>query len=121
MLKLIGVKYLEDSDINSDSSLKPHVTEGKPTIVMIQGNFCGYCTKAKPDYQKLVNMLPKVSICTIQVDGGDSDKGASKKLSSVNKSPGVPSYLGFDKNGKFVAVHSGGRDTESLKNFASTL
>lgn len=118
---LIGIKYLEGSDVNPDGTLQSHVNEGKPVLLMIQGNFCGWCSKAKPAFQELSTLLPNVTLATIQTDGGEPDKQASKNLKSVNSSPGVPSYLGFDKNGKFVKVHNGDRNVESLKVFAMSL
>lgn len=118
---LIGIKYLEGSDVNPDGSLKSHVNEGKPVLLMIQGNFCGYCSQAKPAFQELSKILSNVILATIQTDAGPNDKQASLNLKSVNTSPGVPSYLGFDKNGKFVKAHQGGRDVESLQTFAMSL
>lgn len=118
---MINIPYLENSDINGDASLKNHVCKGKPVLLMIQGNFCGYCTKAKPAFQKFAQMSPEVVCATIQTDGSPSERKAGQMLSSVNKSPGVPAYLGFDRNGKFVSVHSGGRDVQDLKAFAQSL
>lgn len=118
---LVGVLYLEDSDINPDASLKSHVNNGKPVVMMVQGNFCPHCTTAKPAFQKLAQSMPNIAVVTVQIDGGTSDKKAAQMLSAVNKSPGVPAFLGFDKQGKFVKVHSGGRDFESLRQFAASL
>lgn len=119
--KLIGIPYLEGSDVNADGSLSPNVGKGKPVLVMVQGNFCGYCTKAKPAFQELANALKNVVCCTVQTDGGPSDKEANAKLSVVNKSPGVPAFLGFNSQGKFMASHNGNRDVASLKAFADSL
>jgi hypothetical protein len=55
------------------------------------------------------------------MDGDENDKIASQKLSKVNDQRGVPAYLGFDKNGKFVSVHRGNRDISSLLSFAKQL
>ena len=118
---LIGVAYIEDSDLNPDASLKPHVNNGKPTVMMMQGNFCRYCTNAKPDFQKLAQSMPDIAVVTVQTDGGPSDKKASQILSAVNKSPGVPAFLGFNKDGKFVKAHNGSRDLSSLQQFAKSL
>lgn len=118
---MIGVPYIEDSDLNLDASLKPHVGNGKPVIMMIQGNFCGYCTKAKPAFVQLARAVPTIACVTVQTDGGPSEQKASKILSAVNKSPGVPAYLGFNRQGRFVAMHNGGRDVEALKQFAASL
>jgi thiol-disulfide isomerase/thioredoxin len=117
---LVGIPYLEDTDINPDGSLKPHVGNGKPVILMVQGDFCGYCTKAKPDFQKFAKSSNVVAV-TIQTDGGESDRKASKAIAVVNKSPGVPAFLGFDKNGKYVKTHQGNRDFASLEQFSASL
>ena len=114
---LVNIPYLEGSDVNDDGSINLNGT----VVLMIQGNFCGYCTQAKPAFQNLSKSLPNGIICaTVQMDGQESDKEASRKLSVVNKSPGVPSFLGF-KNGKFVKMHTGGRDEASLLAFAQSL
>ena len=118
---MVGVPYLEDSDINPDSSLKSHVNNGKPVVMMVYGSFCPHCKNAMPAYQQLASALPNFAVVTVQTDGGPSDKKAAQALSAVNKSPGVPSFLGFNKQGKFVKIHSGGRDLEALKQFAMSL
>ena len=118
---LIGIPYLEETDVNSDGSLKAHVCKGKPVVVMVQGNFCGYCTSAKPDFQRFAQTAQNVSSVTVQIDGGPMDKRANKKLSLVNTSPGVPAFLGFDSQGNFVKIHQGNRDIASLQGFASSL
>lgn len=119
---MVNVSYLEDSDLNPDGSLKPHVNNGRPCVVMVQGAFCGYCTKAKPDYQKLAHRSQKVAIVTVQIDGGPSEKSAGTMLTKVDKSyRGVPHYMGFNSQGKYVRTHTGGRDMASLEQFANSL
>lgn len=117
---LVRVPYLEGEDVNVDGTLKKYVTKGKPTVVMVQGNFCGYCTQAKPEFQKLARNKD-ITVVTIQVDGDDSDQKASNTLSNVVKWRGVPAYLGFNANGKFVKLHSGNRDASSLMQFSRML
>lgn len=118
---LQNVIYLEGHDIDDNGNILSHVNSNKPIILMLQGNFCGYCTQAKPAFQQLSQQVPSVLVATVQIDGSQKDKEASAKLSKVNKNPGVPAYLGFDKNGRFVKSHTGGRDMESLKKFAQSL
>lgn len=118
---MVGVVYLEGMDINPDGSLKPEVNKGKPAVVMVQGNFCPHCNTAKPAFQQLARQLPNVLVATAQTDGGEEDRKAVQLLSAVNKSPGVPAFLGFNKDGKFVKMHTGGRDLQSLLQFASSL
>lgn len=118
---MIDIPYLEGADINDDATLKPYVGKGKPVVMMIQGNFCPHCTVAKPDFVKFAMVTPSVQAVSVQSDGGPTDASAVEKLKSVNTSPGVPAYLGFDKNGRFKAVHQGGRDVASLQQFAQSL
>jgi thioredoxin-like negative regulator of GroEL len=55
---------------------------------------------------------------TIKIDGSESESKLSKKLPEITgaQMSGVPTYLLF-QDGKFVAIHNGGRDAESLKKF----
>ena len=117
-----NVFYLEEDDINDDGSLKKHVGNGDPVIIMAQGNFCPHCTTAKPAYQKLSTENCKAVPCTILIDGEQSEKAASKFLKMWDSNHrGVPAYFGFDKDGKCKGVHNGGRDTKCLLDFANNL
>ena len=119
---LIEIPYLEDSDFNNDNSLKSYVGQGLPVVVMAQGAFCGYCTKAKPAFKKFAEENKNVRAVTLQIDGGPTEKKAAKRISALDSSyRGVPTYLGFDKNGKYVGTHQGGRDAKSLSSFATKL
>jgi thiol-disulfide isomerase/thioredoxin len=113
--KLIGVLYLENEDISDNGQLL--INNGLPSIMMIQGDFCGYCTKAKPAFQSLVNELKnKCNVLTIQTDASDSESRASAKINKIVPMRGVPAFLLFDANGKFVSLHQGTRDKEALLN-----
>jgi len=115
--KLVGIAYLESSDFNG-KSLKP---TGKPTVVMVQGTFCGYCTKAKPAFTEFASKTSAFP-STIQIDGGQSEKDAYKIVQQLDPSiRGVPVYLGFDRNGQYVKTHSGGRDAAALMAFSQQL
>ena len=120
MAKLINIKYLEGGDFNSDGSLKGNVNKGQPCVVMMQGEFCGYCTKAKPAFQEF-SKTPGVVVATIQIDGEAGDRAAAQAVSKNNTAQGVPAYMGYDRNGKFVKMHEGGRDVKSLQQFAKSL
>jgi thiol-disulfide isomerase/thioredoxin len=117
------VAYLEIEDFTSDEKLKPYVNKGKPAIVMCQGNFCGFCQTAKPAFQDAANdNNNQVVFCTILIDGDKSEKDAAKLISKWDKNyRGVPTYLGFDKNGNYVKTHDGGRDKKSIEEFIRTL
>ena len=90
---------------------------------MAQGNFCGYCTKAKPAFQELANENKGKILClTIQSDGKEPGEAElSKKLNKFFPTlRGFPSYFGY-KGGKFIKEHSGGRDKDALQKFAMSL
>lgn len=116
------VHYLEGQDINPDGSLKSYVTQGRPVVVLIYGSFCPHCKNVLPVYENLAKeLLSAVAIVAVQMDGSADDKKAFDALAPVNKSPGVPAFLGFNRNGKFVRLHQGGRDLKSLHDFALSL
>lgn len=117
---LKNIPYLEKEDVNQDGSLR--VQNGKPSIVMVQGNFCGHCTSAKKIYAELPNEVQgTVNVYTVQADATDSSKDASSIISKVNNINGIPAFVGYDKNGKFKKMFNGNRDLPSLKKFATEL
>lgn len=119
---LSDIPYIEDIDFNNDNTLKYYVSNGKPVVMMVQGNFCGYCSQAKPAFKQFVDSNSKVTGVTLQIDGKPSEKNASKIIPMLYSDyKGVPVYLGFDKNGRFVKCHDGGRDVNSLMTFANSL
>ena len=109
------VAYLERDDFTPNGDMKTYVNQGFPAIIMAQGNFCGYCKTAKPAFQDLANSGNQVVCCSIEKDAG-------KLLNKWDKNyRGVPTYLGFNKQGKYVRTHTGGRDKASLEDFVKTL
>lgn len=117
-----NVGYLEIDDFTPDGNLKPYVGNGKPVVIMAQGNFCGYCKQASPAYAKFAKSNPNVMACSILIDGESSEKDTAKfcKKWDLNHK-GVPAYFGFDKMGKFKKVHNGGRDDVAIIEFANSL
>jgi hypothetical protein len=123
MKYMINVPYLTIDDFNADGTLKSHVGKGKPVVMMVQGVFCGYCTQAKPDFHQFVKSTQKVTGVTLQSDGDPSEKKAYELVKNLTgpQMKGVPAYLAFNKEGKFIGVHQGGRDINSLHEFANKL
>ena len=118
------VAYLQVTDFDDNGNLiNPKIPKDIPVVIMAQGNFCGYCTKSKPDFQDFANQNQgKFFAATIQSDGKEPGEAElSKKLNKFfPKLRGFPSYFGY-KNGKFVKEHEGGRDKDALQKFAMSL
>jgi thiol-disulfide isomerase/thioredoxin len=121
---LENVPYLELLDFNSDGSLKPGVGAGKQVILMVQASFCGYCKQAMPAYQQFADKANSDTnsdfVCvTLQSDAADNEKEASKYIKMVDSSyMGVPTYLMYDENGKYLKTNALGRDVASLEKFS---
>lgn len=118
------VAYLQDFDFDQFGKLiNQKISKNKPVIIMIQANFCGYCTQAKPSFQDFANRnSDKVFCATIQGDGTEEgEKELSKRLKKIDPNfQGFPSYIAY-KKGEFIKAHEKGRDYESLVEFMKTL
>lgn len=78
------VAYLQASDFDSQGNLiNPEIPKNVPVVVMVQGNFCGYCTQAKPAFQQFAEQNNgRVFCATIQGDGQEEgEPELQKKLS----------------------------------------
>jgi thiol-disulfide isomerase/thioredoxin len=118
------VAYLTDSDFDDNGDLiNKKIPNDIPVVIMIQANFCGYCSHSKPAFQEFANKHEgKVFCATIQGDGTEAgEKELMKKIKKIDPSfRGYPDYVGY-KNGKLIKVHTGGRNVNDLENFVKTL
>ena len=110
------IVYLESKDFTNSGTLKRF--KNKTCVIMIQANYCGHCTSAKPLFQKFADKHT-VTCLTIQGDGDDA-KDTEKMLAIVSKLKpgfqGFPDYLLF-KKGKYVEKEIKGRNEASLEEF----
>jgi thiol-disulfide isomerase/thioredoxin len=117
------IAYLQDSDFDASGSIiNSAIPNDKPVVIMIQANFCGHCTNAKPDFQQYAEHIgDKVFCATIQGDGdqpGEAELG--KRLSVIKPGfRGYPDYVKY-KNGKRVDGDISGRKLEHLIKFGET-
>jgi thiol-disulfide isomerase/thioredoxin len=116
------VAYLQDNDFDTNGHLiNPKIPKDVPVVIGIFGNFCGYCTKAKPAFQEFANKTQgKVFCVTIQGDGEvEGEKALAKRIKQIDPSfQGFPSYVLY-KNGKYV--RSGDtRSVSELTDFANS-
>lgn len=118
------VVYLQADDFDQDGKLvNPNIPRDKPVMIMVQALFCGYCTKAKPDFQRFADdNQDKVFCATIEADGSEpGEPELAKKIDQY-----FPDFLGFPhyevfKNGERLKSYSDGRDKKSLEAFLATL
>jgi len=117
-----SVAYLENEDFDHEGNLVVN-TGGRPTCIMLQGTFCGYCTQMKPEYHKFAKALgDKVFMATILIDGNQNEKQLNERLSSfIPNYEGVPIVLGYNKDGKYVKTHDGDRTAKAIATFAQSL
>jgi thioredoxin-like negative regulator of GroEL len=119
-----SIHYLETSDFDSSYRLQPNTspTTGRPvfagmTIVMLQGNFCGYCTQFKPAFTKVAHQIPGVDFATIQTDSSlPGEQFSPTLLKNILKTEmkGVPMVVKFIQ-GSPVDVYTGPRTDAGLR------
>lgn len=124
------VYYLEESDfingphgivLSSNYNTQPPLF-ANTVIIMVQGNYCGYCTQLKPTFQQLAEDLSQngLDFATIQIDS----KYPSEKifqtdaLASFLKGPlqGVPLIVKVQR-GEVIDKFTGERNYNSLRNW----
>lgn len=118
------VAYLVDSDFDSNGNLiNPDIPKDKPVFIMIQAKFCGHCTHAKPEFQKVAEKnKDKYFFATIQGDGTEpGESELAKKLSNF-----IPEFMGYPEyvvyyGGKFKEKYNGGRKEENLQQYIDAL
>jgi len=116
------IAYLTINDFDSNGNIVNSKLKNGKVIIMIQANFCGYCTIAKPAFQELAKQNQSNFICvTIQGDGKEQgEKELNDMIKKIDPTfRGFPSYVGY-KDGKYVKSHSGGRNKENLVAFAQS-
>lgn len=128
-----SIYYLERNDFTPQHTLSQgliHPISGDrigvgTVILMIQGNFCGFCTKFKPIFQTLANQMSspgKLDFATLQTDGNEpGEKEFSPQLiQAIIGQPlqGVPTLVKFYQ-GKVVQVYSGKMDAKSVSRWIS--
>lgn len=112
------VVYLEIGDFDPVSGLLRGEFKKKPTLVMIQANNCGACTRSKPEFQKLANKNPGFMLATVQLDGEkESERKIANILDKISSSiTSIPTYILFFNNQKIVYTGTT-RTAEDLYNF----
>jgi len=112
------IGYLERSDFSESGDLVGQLGS-KPVFVMIQGSYCGGCTSAKPDFQRL-GTDGIVTCMTIQVDGerqSEKDIQSSGILNHIYPNlETIPSYILY-VDGKRIPYKGSDRSFSALHQF----
>ena len=118
------IAYLQNDDFDSEGNItNKEIPDNIPIVIMLQANFCGHCTKAKPAFQDFANNNDKVFCATIQGDGNEKGEAElGKRLSNMYKDfKGYPTYIGYKNKKSKYKIHDGGRDKQSLNSFVNKL
>ena len=114
----LPINYLETDDFN-DNGL--NIKSDKPALILIQGDFCHFCTDCKPHFQQFADKYSNNINCfTAQIDG---NRPSEQKLSSViahldpSFKGAVPQYI-LLINGKNKS-HTGKMTLVELEKFIS--
>ena len=89
---------------------------GKKGLLLIYAEWCGHCTRFKPDYSKLDSILKEQGIVFPLFAIEDKSIEASKNLGPALNFTGYPTLKVVMTNGELVN-YTGGRDLESLLKF----
>jgi len=104
-------KYEENENKNK-SKTKP-----KLSVVMIYANWCGACSRDKPQYSELCDKMSGEGISLFALDNSD---GNHPMFHLFEKDfPGYPSYYVFDKDGNKIKRLE--KDLEDVKNLNKNL
>jgi thiol-disulfide isomerase/thioredoxin len=113
------IGYLERADFSEAGDLTGQLS-GKPVFVMIQGSYCGGCTSAKPDFQKLGDN-GAVACMTIQIDGdrkSEKDIQSSGVLNNIYPNlETIPSYILYIDGKKRIPYKGNDRSFNAMKQF----
>lgn len=122
------VAYLEDSDFENGKIANPQIDKGY-VFMMILGDFCGYCTQAKPAFYEAAKKIKNKGIFPVAVltDGQEPGELELKKNNTLNKvlknsniqPGGVPSFVMW-KDGVPLKEHTGDRSPQALLSFCKS-
>ena len=91
-----NVVYLVDESVDDKGKLSKDVlnyAQGRPILVMCQGSFCGWCQKAKPEFEFSAVKNEDILHASIEIDGDESEKKLASRIDKyIDNYKGVPHY-----------------------------
>jgi len=116
-----AVIFLESKDFDEQGRFR-HALRKRPLVVMMGGAFCPHCRDAAPAFNafaQTVRSQKSAVPAVIQVDKSEDEGKLGSHLGSLfpEAGRGVPCFMLFDAQGKFVKTHEGPRTTSALLEF----
>jgi len=116
------VGYLNNEDIDDRGNIvNKKMLKYKNIVLMLQANFCHYCSLAKPAFQEFAEIHQDNVLClTVQADSDvfDQRNTAKKLIKNLPQFEGYPHYILF-RDGKITAKNIWGRDVRDLESFVT--
>jgi thiol-disulfide isomerase/thioredoxin len=106
--------------LSSSGVLRLRNKTGKSGMLLIYAEWCGYCTRFKPDYKRLDMILKEKGIVFPLFAIEDKSIQASSKLGPALNFTGYPTLKIIKPDG-ILEDYKGGRDVESLLSMIKTL
>jgi thiol-disulfide isomerase/thioredoxin len=112
------IGYLEFSDFDEKTGMLTGELAKSPVFVMIQADYCGACSKVKPEFQKLANN-GKFHVMNIQIDG---KRESEKKILSIldviiPNTNSIPAFVLFSQGKKIK--YKGAPNAQEFLNFVN--
>jgi thiol-disulfide isomerase/thioredoxin len=107
-------KQLKSSDFNinnKDVYLNKRITNGKPGLLLIYADWCGYCQRFKPTFKEIASILGNNFPCT-SIE--ESDLKNKDKLRTALDFEGFPTIKFFDQHGKIIGNYKGDRSKNDI-------
>lgn len=109
------LQLTEKNFVNDKINLK------KPGLLLVRADWCGYCKRYMPTYQKLAKMFPEKGEFVIAHIESEELKKPTVSRVLENFVEHYPTLLFFDANGNIAQRYSGDRENlpEMLKKICS--
>ena len=106
-------KQLKSSDFNINNNgvyVNKRITNGKPGLLLIHANWCGYCKRFKSTFEEITSILGNDFPCT-SIEHSDLN---NEKLRTALDFQGYPTIKFFDQHGKIIGEYKGDRSKKDL-------